>query len=62
MKSQAVYRSPASNFDVQKRNHGSSAQFRLHKMSDVRPDLLDARITKWGFKQSKDKDALHELK
>ena len=62
MKSLAVFRGPASNFDIQKRNHGSTAQFRLHKMSDVRPDLLDARVTKWGHKQSKDKDALNELK
>eukprot|EP00850_Spirogloea_muscicola_P020192 SM000209S06371 [mRNA] locus=s209:127785:131585:+ [translate_table: standard] len=48
LEARAVYRSPSSVYDLKEGNTGANPQIRLHRMSDVRPDLLDARISMWG--------------
>eukprot|EP00270_Netrium_digitus_P018138 TRINITY_DN6844_c0_g1_i1.p1 TRINITY_DN6844_c0_g1~~TRINITY_DN6844_c0_g1_i1.p1 ORF type:complete len:581 (+),score=165.93 TRINITY_DN6844_c0_g1_i1:367-2109(+) len=48
MVEKAVFRGPQSNFELKNGNHGAAPRMRLHFMTDVRPDLLDARVTMWG--------------
>eukprot|EP00271_Cylindrocystis_brebissonii_P023140 TRINITY_DN93_c0_g4_i1.p1 TRINITY_DN93_c0_g4~~TRINITY_DN93_c0_g4_i1.p1 ORF type:complete len:600 (-),score=108.37 TRINITY_DN93_c0_g4_i1:441-2240(-) len=50
----AVFRGASSNFELKGYNFLASGRIRLHYMTDVRPDLLDARITMFGSKDQKE--------
>eukprot|EP00271_Cylindrocystis_brebissonii_P023139 TRINITY_DN93_c0_g3_i1.p1 TRINITY_DN93_c0_g3~~TRINITY_DN93_c0_g3_i1.p1 ORF type:complete len:530 (-),score=85.58 TRINITY_DN93_c0_g3_i1:629-2218(-) len=42
----AVFRGPSNNYDLADYNWRASPRFRLHRLTDTRPDLLDARLTR----------------
>ncbi|CAI5457608.1 unnamed protein product [Closterium sp. Yama58-4] len=52
--SRAVWRGRALELVLKEANWASSLRVRLHRMSDARPDLLDARLTMWGEKDGVD--------
>ncbi|CAI5537556.1 unnamed protein product [Closterium sp. Naga37s-1] len=54
-RSKAVFRGAATNFKINRPYQWrGSPRFRLHRMSDVRPDLLDARIMRLHAAKYKD--------
>ncbi|GJP55514.1 hypothetical protein CLOM_g14464 [Closterium sp. NIES-68] len=61
-RSKAVFRGAATNFKIRRPYQWrGSPRFRLHRMSDVRPDLLDARIMKLnaaGYRDLLNKDKI----
>ncbi|CAI7921339.1 unnamed protein product [Closterium sp. NIES-53] len=52
--SRAEWRGRALELVLKEANWASSLRVRLHRMSDARPDLLDARLTMWGDKDGVD--------
>eukprot|EP00271_Cylindrocystis_brebissonii_P007456 TRINITY_DN21005_c0_g1_i1.p1 TRINITY_DN21005_c0_g1~~TRINITY_DN21005_c0_g1_i1.p1 ORF type:complete len:633 (+),score=80.04 TRINITY_DN21005_c0_g1_i1:272-2170(+) len=44
----AVFRGATTNFNVQEGNYGASPRIRLHRLTDVHPDLIDARVMRWS--------------
>lgn len=48
-KAKAVFRGASTNYNLQPEgNWRANPRFRLHRMSDLRPDLIDARIMRWS--------------
>ncbi|CAI5932335.1 unnamed protein product [Closterium sp. NIES-64] len=52
--SKAEWRGRALELVLKEANWATSLRVRLHRMSDARPDLLDARLTMWGEKDGVD--------
>ncbi|GJP42577.1 hypothetical protein CLOM_g2128 [Closterium sp. NIES-68] len=52
--SKAVWRGRSLEFVLKEANWATSLRVRLHRMTDARPDLLDARLTMWGEKDGTD--------
>ena len=48
------------DFDLTQMNAGGSVSLHLHRMTDARPDLVDARVTEWGKRD--EPDAIEMLK
>lgn len=49
--SRAVFRGATTNFDLKAGTWGASPRVRLHRLSDVFPDLLDAKLSRWSHIQ-----------
>ncbi|GJP66435.1 hypothetical protein CLOP_g23369 [Closterium sp. NIES-67] len=61
--SRAVFRGGMTNFRVSyDRQWRASPRFRVHRMSDVRPDLLDAKVVTSGLKSTVDAEFQDSLR
>eukprot|EP00271_Cylindrocystis_brebissonii_P017882 TRINITY_DN4858_c0_g2_i1.p1 TRINITY_DN4858_c0_g2~~TRINITY_DN4858_c0_g2_i1.p1 ORF type:complete len:543 (-),score=68.91 TRINITY_DN4858_c0_g2_i1:277-1905(-) len=54
----AVFRGATTNFNIRAGNYGSSPRVRLHRLADVHPQLLDARIARWSHIEEEEYTAL----
>eukprot|EP00850_Spirogloea_muscicola_P006760 SM000032S12144 [mRNA] locus=s32:710768:722399:- [translate_table: standard] len=56
--SKAAFRGATTNFDLKDGNYGASPRIRLHRLTDIEPDLVDARVHRWSHVE---KDVIQEL-
>eukprot|EP00271_Cylindrocystis_brebissonii_P014606 TRINITY_DN3600_c0_g1_i1.p1 TRINITY_DN3600_c0_g1~~TRINITY_DN3600_c0_g1_i1.p1 ORF type:complete len:524 (-),score=75.32 TRINITY_DN3600_c0_g1_i1:624-2195(-) len=47
-KSKAFFRGASTNYELQEYSWRASPRFRLHRMSDLVPDLIDAKVMRWS--------------
>lgn len=57
-KNQAFFRGASTNYDLHEYTWRASPRLRLHKMSDLMPDMVDARIMRWSHIREEDLDLI----